>query len=63
MRKEILFFLKHLRSRGEMMGRITDYDSFAWCYTCDHMYSWEQYNRDANMCKSCALVTEREEDD
>ena len=46
-----------------MMGRITDYDAFAWCYTCDHMYSWDQYNRDANMCKSCALVTEREEEE
>ncbi len=46
-----------------MMGRITDYDAFAWCYTCDHMYSWDQYNTDANMCKSCALVTEREEEE
>ena len=48
-----------------MMGRITDYDSFAWCYTCDHLYSWEEYNKELDMCAMCAQVvdTEREEEE
>jgi hypothetical protein len=46
-----------------MMGRITDYDSFAWCYTCDHLYTWEEYNKELDMCAMCARVVDTEEED
>lgn len=46
------------------MGRITDYGSFHWCDTCDHMYLPSMWDTDAQMCIDCAAVgADQEEED
>jgi hypothetical protein len=43
------------------MGRITDYESFHFCETCDAIYLDSMWDHDADMCVSCAQVTEDED--
>jgi hypothetical protein len=47
-----------------MMGpRITDYDAWQYCETCDNIAVIDDWDDDARMCKACAIVgTEGEED-
>ena len=40
-----------------MMGpRITDYDSWQYCETCDNITVIAEWDLDARMCKACAAV-------
>ena len=42
-----------------MMGpRITDYDAWQYCETCDNITVIADWDHDARMCKACAAVTD-----